>query len=144
MESINCVTSIIFLITIKNTSKNHHLITDVTVKSCILYLLQTSHQKILYKYKRHIKCFFTNTNVTSLLLDHYLLELIRFKFFCLFVALLDSMLRLTSLTPSVRPRTVPLYSQVTPHSGYHWDGTNRRFFEGWYFKVRLFSTILKP
>ncbi|PRW18397.1 tocopherol cyclase [Chlorella sorokiniana] len=24
-----------------------------------------------------------------------------------------------------------------PHSGYHWDGTPRRFFEGWYFKVTL-------
>jgi len=23
----------------------------------------------------------------------------------------------------------------TPHSGYHFDGTSRRFFEGWYFKV---------
>lgn len=25
----------------------------------------------------------------------------------------------------------------TPHSGYHFDGTDRRFFEGWYFKVTL-------
>ena len=25
---------------------------------------------------------------------------------------------------------------TTPHSGYHFDYTNRRFFEGWYFKVR--------
>jgi hypothetical protein len=24
---------------------------------------------------------------------------------------------------------------ATPHSGYHWDGTPRRFFEGWYWKV---------
>ena len=24
---------------------------------------------------------------------------------------------------------------ITPHSGYHWDGTDGRFFEGWYFKV---------
>lgn len=24
----------------------------------------------------------------------------------------------------------------TPHSGYHDDGSGRRFFEGWYFKVR--------
>ena len=23
----------------------------------------------------------------------------------------------------------------TPHSGYHYNGANRRFFEGWYFKV---------
>ena len=25
----------------------------------------------------------------------------------------------------------------TPHSGYHWDGSNRHFFEGWYFRVTL-------
>ena len=25
----------------------------------------------------------------------------------------------------------------TPHSGYHWDGSDRRFFEGWYFRVTL-------
>lgn len=25
----------------------------------------------------------------------------------------------------------------TPHSGYHWDGTDRRFFEGWYYRVTL-------
>lgn len=25
----------------------------------------------------------------------------------------------------------------TPHSGYHWDGSSRRFFEGWYFRVTL-------
>ena len=24
----------------------------------------------------------------------------------------------------------------TPHSGYHYNGAKRRFFEGWYFKVR--------
>lgn len=24
---------------------------------------------------------------------------------------------------------------ATPHSGYHFDGSDRRFFEGWYFKV---------
>ncbi|MBW4616007.1 MAG: tocopherol cyclase family protein [Desmonostoc vinosum HA7617-LM4] len=23
----------------------------------------------------------------------------------------------------------------TPHSGYHWDGSSRRFFEGWYYRV---------
>lgn len=23
----------------------------------------------------------------------------------------------------------------TPHSGYHYNGAKRRFFEGWYFKV---------
>jgi len=25
----------------------------------------------------------------------------------------------------------------TPHSGYHWSGNGRRFFEGWYFRVTL-------
>lgn len=25
----------------------------------------------------------------------------------------------------------------TPHSGYHWDGSARRFFEGWYFRLTL-------
>lgn len=25
----------------------------------------------------------------------------------------------------------------TPHSGYHWDGISRRFFEGWYYRVTL-------
>lgn len=25
----------------------------------------------------------------------------------------------------------------TPHSGYHFDGTRRKFFEGWYFKVSI-------
>ncbi|KAL2940082.1 Tocopherol cyclase chloroplastic, partial [Bienertia sinuspersici] len=25
----------------------------------------------------------------------------------------------------------------TPHSGYHFDGSNRQFFEGWYFKVSI-------
>lgn len=25
----------------------------------------------------------------------------------------------------------------TPHSGYHWDGTSERFFEGWYYRVTL-------
>lgn len=28
-------------------------------------------------------------------------------------------------------------SLVTPHSGYHWDGSQRRFFEGWYYRVTL-------
>ncbi|MEO0396929.1 MAG: tocopherol cyclase family protein [Cyanobacteria bacterium P01_A01_bin.137] len=28
-------------------------------------------------------------------------------------------------------------SLQTPHSGYHWDGSGRRFFEGWYFRVTL-------
>ena len=25
----------------------------------------------------------------------------------------------------------------TPHSGYHWDGSSDRFFEGWYYRVTL-------
>ena len=25
----------------------------------------------------------------------------------------------------------------TPHSGYHWDSSNRRFFEGWYYRITL-------
>jgi tocopherol cyclase len=28
------------------------------------------------------------------------------------------------------------YTQ-TPHSGYHWDQSSRRFFEGWYYRVTL-------
>ncbi|GAA6618493.1 tocopherol cyclase family protein [Scytonema sp. NUACC26] len=31
----------------------------------------------------------------------------------------------------------PYHSIQTPHSGYHWDGTSRRFFEGWYYRVTL-------
>ena len=27
--------------------------------------------------------------------------------------------------------------QETPHSGYHWNGSSKRFFEGWYFRVTL-------
>jgi len=33
--------------------------------------------------------------------------------------------------------TRQLNSLQTPHSGYHWDGSNRRFFEGWYYRVTL-------
>ncbi|PNH09448.1 Tocopherol cyclase, chloroplastic [Tetrabaena socialis] len=29
---------------------------------------------------------------------------------------------------------------TTPHSGYHFDGTPRRFFEGWYWKVMIPET----
>lgn len=36
------------------------------------------------------------------------------------------------------PRSTALARQnVTPHSGYHWDGSDRRYFEGWYFRVTL-------
>ncbi|PKI31383.1 hypothetical protein CRG98_048227, partial [Punica granatum] len=41
-------------------------------------------------------------------------------------------------------RVNPVYSPTppnrelrTPHSGYHFDGTTRKFFEGWYFKVSI-------
>ena len=34
------------------------------------------------------------------------------------------------------PKSHP-HSTQTPHSGYHWDGGNRRFFEGWYYRVTL-------
>ncbi|WP_009633749.1 tocopherol cyclase family protein [Synechocystis sp. PCC 7509] len=27
--------------------------------------------------------------------------------------------------------------QQTPHSGYQWDNSDRRFFEGWYYRVTL-------
>lgn len=30
-----------------------------------------------------------------------------------------------------------LHLLQTPHSGYHWSGGSRRFFEGWYFRVTL-------
>jgi tocopherol cyclase len=35
------------------------------------------------------------------------------------------------------PSTDHLHPLQTPHSGYHWDGSPRRFFEGWYFRVTL-------
>ncbi|XP_058074300.1 probable tocopherol cyclase, chloroplastic isoform X1 [Magnolia sinica] len=41
---------------------------------------------------------------------------------------------------SVRPvynPTPPDRNLRTPHSGYHFDGSTRRFFEGWYFKVSI-------
>ncbi len=31
----------------------------------------------------------------------------------------------------------PCHPLQTPHSGYHWDGSDRRFFEGWYYRVTL-------
>ncbi len=36
---------------------------------------------------------------------------------------------------SLKPKTINV--QETPHSGYHWDGSDRRFFEGWYFRISL-------
>nr|ACD50891.1 tocopherol cyclase [Phaseolus vulgaris] len=49
-------------------------------------------------------------------------------------------------TPQTPPsvKVQPTYSPTppnrdlrTPHSGYHFDGTSRKFFEGWYFKVSI-------
>uniref|UniRef100_A0A383VS04 Tocopherol cyclase n=1 Tax=Tetradesmus obliquus TaxID=3088 RepID=A0A383VS04_TETOB len=49
----------------------------------------------------------------------------------------------TALHPARHARAVPAAATsnvpavLTPHSGYHWDGLPRRFFEGWYFKVTI-------
>ncbi|CAI0408487.1 unnamed protein product [Linum tenue] len=43
-------------------------------------------------------------------------------------------------SPTVSPVYVPTPRNRdlrTPHSGYHFDGTTRKFFEGWYFKVSI-------
>jgi len=32
---------------------------------------------------------------------------------------------------------IPVNPLSTPHSEYHWDGTDVRFFEGWYYRVTL-------
>ncbi|POO03964.1 Tocopherol cyclase [Trema orientale] len=45
-----------------------------------------------------------------------------------------------SLPSSASPVYSPMPSNRelrTPHSGYHFDGTARKFFEGWYFKVSI-------
>ena len=42
--------------------------------------------------------------------------------------------------PTTSGRVTPPLSTVrVPHCGYHYDGTHRRFFEGWYWKVSGFS-----
>jgi tocopherol cyclase len=41
-----------------------------------------------------------------------------------------------SVNPVYVP-TPPNRELRTPHSGYHFDGSTRRFFEGWYFKVSI-------
>jgi len=33
--------------------------------------------------------------------------------------------------------THPASDLLMPHSGYHWDGSDKRFFEGWYLRVTL-------
>ncbi|CAN6456556.1 unnamed protein product [Victoria cruziana] len=50
----------------------------------------------------------------------------------------------TDKRPYCRAAVEPVYSPTppdrplrTPHSGYHFDGSARRFFEGWYFKVSI-------
>lgn len=37
----------------------------------------------------------------------------------------------------MRDRQTTSSSLQTPHGGYHWDGGDRRFFEGWYYRVTL-------
>lgn len=48
---------------------------------------------------------------------------------------------LTQPNPTLSSPTESSSSQSplwqTPHSGYHWDRSNRRFFEGWYYRVTL-------
>ncbi|KAG9147954.1 hypothetical protein Leryth_003540 [Lithospermum erythrorhizon] len=46
--------------------------------------------------------------------------------------------------PDNKPPVNPVYKPTssnrplrTPHSGYHFDGSTRKFFEGWYFKVSI-------
>ncbi|KAG2400135.1 hypothetical protein LR48_Vigan2574s000100 [Vigna angularis] len=41
-----------------------------------------------------------------------------------------------TVKPTYSP-TPPNRDLRTPHSGYHFDGTARKFFEGWYFKVSI-------
>ncbi|XP_027354636.1 tocopherol cyclase, chloroplastic isoform X3 [Abrus precatorius] len=41
-----------------------------------------------------------------------------------------------SVQPTYSP-TPPNRDLRTPHSGYHFDGSTRKFFEGWYFKVSI-------
>ncbi|TYJ25119.1 hypothetical protein E1A91_A07G027300v1 [Gossypium mustelinum] len=44
--------------------------------------------------------------------------------------------RSVSVSPVYVPTPVNRDTR-TPHSGYHFDGTTRQFFEGWYFKVSI-------
>lgn len=39
--------------------------------------------------------------------------------------------------PQLQPDLASVPPCQTPHSGYHWDGSDRRFFEGWYYRVTL-------
>ncbi|MCO5601501.1 hypothetical protein L7F22_055622 [Adiantum nelumboides] len=45
----------------------------------------------------------------------------------------------TSVAVAAPPSLAPSVARQlrTPHSGYHFDGSKRRFFEGWYFKLTL-------
>lgn len=45
--------------------------------------------------------------------------------------------RTVKKAPAIYTRTPSKRDTRTPHSGYHFDGTSRRFFEGWYFKVSI-------
>ncbi|KAI3921641.1 hypothetical protein MKW92_018337 [Papaver armeniacum] len=49
---------------------------------------------------------------------------------------IDSVENKVSLNPTYT-KTPPNRELRTPHSGYHFDGTTRKFFEGWYFKVSI-------
>ncbi|MCO5581241.1 hypothetical protein L7F22_035119, partial [Adiantum nelumboides] len=42
-----------------------------------------------------------------------------------------------AVPPSLAPTVASTRQLRTPHSGYHFDGSKRRFFEGWYFKLTL-------
>ncbi|KAJ8773634.1 hypothetical protein K2173_005880 [Erythroxylum novogranatense] len=42
----------------------------------------------------------------------------------------------SSVTPLYVPTPLTRHLR-TPHSGYHFDGSSRKFFEGWYFKVSI-------
>jgi len=37
----------------------------------------------------------------------------------------------------IQPHPLQTPPLQTPHSGYQWDGSDRRFFEGWYYRVTL-------
>ncbi|KAH7443105.1 hypothetical protein KP509_02G019700 [Ceratopteris richardii] len=43
----------------------------------------------------------------------------------------------TVVASPATPTVVPSRQLRTPHSGYHFDGSKRRFFEGWYLKLSI-------
>ncbi|CAH9074244.1 unnamed protein product [Cuscuta europaea] len=52
-------------------------------------------------------------------------------------AVQSSVLDLNEAVKPVYSPTPPNRPLRTPHSGYHFDGTRRQFFEGWFFKVAI-------